>query len=90
MTDKALKLALARELPELITVYNTVNSAGLCWADSDSPVAEHEWDWVATECEKNLTPTQQAAHLKNLSEHGNLCWQNRATSYLKITGKLPA
>lgn len=54
-TDQQLKLALARELPELVSLYSPDGEAW--WLNNGSKtykVTNREWDWIVRECEKKL------------------------------------
>lgn len=50
-TDLQLQLALAKELPELIGYHNYgLGRIEFGWLDSQKPITDKEWDWIANEC----------------------------------------
>lgn len=81
-TDDQLKIALAGELPELISFSHkgspvTPFHSGLqypsekdyfYWKDSGQAVTEKEWLWIVAECEKKLNEKQQVWYLQKLSQ----------------------
>ena len=98
-TDLQLQLALAKVLPELISIgYNQFN-----WKENTDEgfimggkVTPREWDWVVRECEKKLDIHHEDCHWffkrdaiakESGEEPFLLSWQQRAIAYFKTIGK---
>lgn len=74
MNTLQLQIALANELPELLTI--VPGGSGIepeidfYWLDSEFPhdglVTPREWDWIVRECEKKLTEKQKELYLLKL------------------------
>ncbi len=52
IADQQLKLALAKELPEMI--YISVNDLNFSWRKTKTFITDYEWDWVVNQCIGNL------------------------------------
>jgi hypothetical protein len=65
-TDLQLKLALAKELPELIQPIHQdcegyesdKDIIGFQWRDADGAITDREWNWVVREVIKKLGPSK--------------------------------
>ena len=96
-TDVSLKLALAKELPELIKILETYKVCEtlrtlFVWLDTDKEVTEREWDWVVTklwQTWKENTPNYPGVGAY-LVFSSRVCafdtWQERAKVYFKVKG----
>jgi hypothetical protein len=56
-----LRAAIARRMPNHFTVYNEENEFGVCWADTDKPISEREWFYVAYLAEKLIGVSGETA-----------------------------
>lgn len=102
MTELGLKLALAKELPELIEeVWEAKGGYDYFrWLDTNREITDREWDWVVRKCEKKLTDYEWTIFTRLLGEvltkreknsilyksWLELNWQQRATAYFKVKG----
>ena len=63
MTDHELKLALAKELPELIGIRRfDCWPTEFHWIKQEIQVTEREWLWIVAECEKKLDELQDTQY----------------------------
>lgn len=46
MTEQKQKVAIAKLLPTILTIYNEDNKQGICWGDTDKAVSFREWCYV--------------------------------------------
>lgn len=102
-TDLSLKLALAKELPELIEIHSDAMNkitGRFFWLDTGKEVTEREWDWVVNRCLEKLNvcgggKTSYGIYLEQNwpnKEHiqyriSHATWQQRAEAFLKTLGK---
>jgi hypothetical protein len=95
--NKILQRAvIARQLPDLLVVYNHDNEHGVCWRDTDRPVNEREWLYVAHQAEKLIGMDEQSRHgkdriLKFCHVLGAICghgWKGCATHDERIEAVL--
>lgn len=93
-TDQALKLALAKELPEYLEIHD-VDTAGLhtyfiFWLDTGKEVTEREWDWVMNQvCRQHVWTADHDHDYYHATDRHNPTWTwvQRAIAYFKIIGK---
>jgi len=100
-TDRQLKFALAKELPELIEVFLKctcpvpLEESDNCkcsdynffWRDTKAGVTDREWDWVVNEVISNSSVSVELENLVPTLNWGNATWQQRAIAYFKTVGK---
>lgn len=91
-TDLPLKLALAKELPELVEVHD-VDTAGLhtyfiYWRDTGKEVTEREWDWVVWKTCMSMSDEETRLYYcaLSLTLSGHNTWQQRAEAYFNVKG----
>ena len=96
LSNLQLQLALAKELPKLITSGNLFSKTIFVWIHEKDiegnslEVTPHEWDWIVKELEQRLVSENK--HLAtNLAMESvmswPMSWQNRATAYFRTIGK---
>lgn len=99
MNEEKLKLALARELPELIYINE---HHCFWWKDTRyaTGISSREWEWVMREVETKLSRDYKShrwtnyeamllgtATNKKVRSTAILSWQTRAITYFKTIGK---
>lgn len=96
-TELQLKLALAKELPELIDIIasGSVPRGQLpIWKTTSANITPREWDWIVRECEKKIWQNKDLwnkyiFYIQDSRGDDGLHapWQTRAIAYFKTIGK---
>lgn len=96
-TDQRLKVALAKELPGLISIHK-LHNLSFYWTPQNRTdklvnVTEQEWDYIVRQCEKKLMLNEfdiYETHLRpvgcNLVRSVFASWQERAMAYFLTKG----
>ena len=95
------KVRAAETLPEMLTIYNREKDDGVCWKDTDRPVATREWLAVMHEAEKRLSFAQRYPYIKRLGyDEGRVWdggfngldagWELRLEAYVRAIGRWEA